>query len=107
MFILKSTHKLKMQELQSQLDELSVRFSYQQSAEQALRNNLYSQIEDLKRFAFPLKAEPTPEVYEADAVISNSQKPYTMTEEEQTRMLEGEREMDLLLSGNYDTDLLN
>lgn len=70
-------------------------------------SDLRDQIADLKRLVFIPKAEPVREALEADAIISASEKPIEMSEEERTKILEGERELDMLVSGNYDEGLLN
>ncbi len=108
MFVLKSTHDAKIKLLQDQLDLVATREAYQQSAEQALRNNLYAQIADLRSLVFVKVDKEAPrDAREADAVLSASEKSPDMSEEEMTRLIEGQREADLLISGNYDSDLLN
>lgn len=68
---------------------------------------LQKQIEDLKKLIFIPTRELPKDVLEADAIMNVSEKPVEMSEEERTKILESEREADLILTGNYDTDLLN
>lgn len=64
---------------------------------------LEGHIQDLRKLVFiSASTQPDPLVLEADNVISASEKPYEMSEEDQTRAIEGARELDLLMSGNYD-----
>lgn len=65
-----------------------------------------ARIDDLKRLVFVTESKTSPELLEVDAVISGSEKPVEMSEEERSQILQGERELDLLISGNYDVDLL-
>lgn len=69
---------------------------------------LESHISDLEKLVFPSNSQAivSKETSELDAVISASEKPFEVSEEEQTRILQGSREFDLILSGNYDQDLL-
>lgn len=69
---------------------------------------LTAQIEDLRKLVFPTqRQEETAEAREVDAVLSASEKAPEMSEAEISAILDGQREMDLLVSGNYDTDLLS
>ena len=64
-------------------------------------------ISDLKSLVFIPKTEAVPQVLEADSVLGGSEKPFAVSEEEHTRLMQGMREADLLISGNYDSDLIN
>ncbi len=68
---------------------------------------LKEQISDLRKLVFPtnVASEIPKEARELDAVISGSEKPPELSESELSKMLAGAREMDLIMSGNYDTDL--
>lgn len=70
--------------------------------------SLQTQIESLEKLVFPKNTsqEIPKEARELDAVISVSEKPPEMSEEDLNKILAGHREMDLLMSGNYDTDLM-
>lgn len=69
---------------------------------------LKNQIADLRKLVFPtVVATPSKEAMEFDSVMNVSEKPPEMSEAELTQILAGEREFDLLISGNYDQDLLN
>lgn len=69
---------------------------------------MFSQIEDLRSLVFPKMPKVVdPITYEADSVLSNSEKPLEQSESERNAYLAGERELDLLISGNYTDDLLN
>jgi hypothetical protein len=100
MFITKSRHTeiIKLLEL-SHAQQQSLYFN---QVEQ-----LKEQIADLKKLIFIPKTEPAREIRELDSVISGSEKPVEMSEAERNAILEGVREMDLIISGNYDTELFN
>lgn len=99
LFILKSTHNSAIAERELAYRDLL--FMHQERI-----NDLKAQIEDLKKLVFIPKYEPTHNDHEVDAVISGSDKPPEISEEEQSKLLEINREADLLVSGNYDEDLL-
>lgn len=65
-------------------------------------SELHDRLADYQRLIFVPKAEPVREVYETDAILSGSQKPLEMSEEEHNRVIQGNRELDLLTSGNYE-----
>lgn len=69
---------------------------------------LGSQVKDLHKLVFVPEVSKTPsiEVLEADAVLGVSEKAPEMSETELNAILDGHRELDLLVSGNYDVDLL-
>lgn len=71
-------------------------------------SSLESHISDLEKLVFPTNNSKniSKDAAEFDSVISVSEKPSDMSEEERTRLLEGSREFDMILSGNYDEDLL-
>jgi len=98
--MLRSTHLAAVKNLEDRLAD---------QARQALRFQelLQSQIEDLKRLVYVPTHTPSIEVLEADAVIGVSEKAPSMSEEELHKILRGERELDLMLSGNYDLDLVS
>lgn len=101
MIILKSRHK----ELVSTILESHKAEVYQLKAR---INDLKEQIKDLNKLVFPAPTSQTipKEAREFDAVISASEKSPEMSEEERNRILDGIREMDLIVSGNYDEGLL-
>lgn len=97
----------------AELDRLKSELSFIHSREVDLHRarilDLHNQISDLQKLVFPRNnsQEIPKQARELDSVISASEKSPEMSEEELNRILEGSREMDLLVSGNYDTDLLN
>lgn len=100
MFVRKSTHQTAVLHYEALMDVMRVGHLAEVRA-------LREQISDLKQLAFVPKNEPSLEAREADAILSASEKHPEMSEQDRNRMLEGDREMDLLLGGTYDEDLLN
>lgn len=101
MILLRSTHDKRVRELHAQYELVVGQY-------EARIADLKQQISDLQKLVFPKNDEKEPPllVLEADAVISASDKPSGISEEEHNRLLEESREADLLFSGNYDTDLV-
>jgi hypothetical protein len=98
------TLKAQNSQLQTQVASLNVEIGYQIM----FKDQLLEQIKDLRSVVYPPKAtELTPQTIEFDSVISASEKPSDISEEEQSAILAGIREQDLLLSGNYDLEMLN
>lgn len=95
MIMLRSTH----QEILKQAEAL--RLSEISQWESRI-SELHDRVSDLQRLVFIPKAEPVREVYEMDAVISGSEKPVEISEEQHHKVMQGMRELDLLTSGNYD-----
>lgn len=99
-FVLKRIHEAEVKRLEEQLFLLRSYFELQEKQYKA-------QIEDLRRLVFPAVSKaPDPIVLEADSVISGSEKPSDVSEEEQNKHFAQVREVDLLFSGNYSEDLL-
>jgi hypothetical protein len=107
MIMFKSTHRVEVRRLEEKLTlmELTAQM-FKEIAEERFKQ-YENQIGDLRTLIFVPKQEPVREVYEADAVISGSEKPLEQSEAERNAYLAGERELDLVLSGNYTEDLLN
>lgn len=100
MFILRSTHRALVKSLE---DRLFITTAFYESKERQYQD----QIKDLHKLVFPESAQtPNPMVMEADSVLSGSEKPVSVSEEEHNKVLEQAREIDLLFSGNYSEDLL-
>lgn len=108
MFILKSTHSAIVENLQKEISLLKF-FNENDAAAHDMRvQDLQSRIADLKQLVFPPRtADITREAREVDAVLSASEKAPELSESELNRILEGQREQDLIFSGNYDTDLVS
>src|SRR5271166_1783224 len=104
MFISRKAHLKEIEELVVHYDQL---LSLQQELQERRIHSLESHIDDLKKLIFVPQREPSREMLEIDSVMSVSEKPVEMSEEERSKILAGERELDMMLSGNYDTDLLN
>jgi len=103
-FVLKSTHEAKLRELDA---EWARRYDDSNLHYQARTALLHAQIQDLRSLVFVKVDKEAPrDAREADAVLSASEKSPDMSEEEMTKLIAGERELDLIMSGNYDTDLL-
>ena len=100
MFIWRKTHDRLMQDLRDRLSDSEASRAYERSLQE-------ERINDLRRLVFVPRSEPARESYEVDAVISCSEKPVEQSEAERNAFLTGERELDLLVSGNYSEDLLN
>lgn len=104
MFILKRTHIEKIRILESQVRSYeSVVSQYEDRI-----HDLKDQIQDLRQLVFP-KANSqsiSKDAREVDAVLSASEKPVELSEEQMNLILEGQRELDLITSGNYAEDLL-
>lgn len=89
---------------QARIAQLEAEIKYQDQLNAQYRD----QIEDLRSLVFPkVVTAPTAEAREFDAVISGSEKPPEVSEADQTAMLEGLRERDLILSGDHENELLN
>lgn len=100
MFVLKSTH----QELVKRLEESHMSEVYRLESR---ISDLKDQIKDLRALVFPAAPQAVePMVMEADSVITGSEKPFEISEEEHSKLLQLAREQDLLVSGNYDEDLI-
>lgn len=69
---------------------------------------LEARIQDLHSLVFPKNSsgEISNDQREVDSIISASEKPIEISEEEHNRLLEESREADLLFSGNYSEDLV-
>lgn len=104
MFVSRKYHEKALAELHKQYE---ARLDALNESHLSLLSSYKHQIEDLRKLVFPT---PLPtisrESLEADSVLSASEKSPEMSEEERTKILMGERELDLVLSGNYDSDLL-
>lgn len=75
----------------------------QHEGAQAIITLLSAQLENMGKLVFPTQTQTvTPEAREVDAVLSGSDKAPELSDAQQTAILEGQREFDLLLSGNYD-----
>lgn len=99
MFMLRKTHEAEVKRLDEQQLKTIELYEYRIA-------DLKGQIEDLKRLVFTPASKPEPLHLEADAVLSGSDKPVALSEEEHHKFLEQTREVDLLFSGNYSEDLL-
>lgn len=104
MFISKKTHLVELSKVEKEYIRL---LDMQKLGHESEVRALEARIEDLKQLVFIPKAEPHTITMEADAVISGSEKPTDISEAEQSALLAGARELDLLISGNYDNDLLD
>jgi hypothetical protein len=102
MFVTKRYHNSVIKHLEEKLELSKALCDFQE-------RQYMAQISDLRKLVFPQSApsEISKEAREFDAVISASEKPPEMSEAEMTKILAGAREIDLLISGNYDQDLLN
>lgn len=119
MFVTKKFHDAQVAFLTSQLEKITGLSLEQQ---EILRRGYHSRIEaleahisDLQRLVFPKNSSEvvSPQLLELDNAISVSEKPPEVSEKDHNRALEGEsdragalRELDLLVSGNYDLDLM-
>ncbi len=100
MFMLRSTHKAAM-------DLFEYMYEQQCAAHDLLIASKDAQIADLRTLVYVRPGvDPQPLHLEADSVISGSDKPIQISEEEHNRLLESSREADLLFSGNYEETLL-
>ncbi len=106
MFVRSKYHLAQLERLKS---ELSFVHSREVDLYRARILDLHNQIADLKELVFPQNnSQKIPDqARELDSGISASEKPPEMSEADLNKMLAGERELDLLVSGNYDMDLLN
>lgn len=100
MFVSKKFHESEVKRLQEAL-------ALRTEGYESLCRSYEARIEDLQKLVFVPKYDIQPEALEVDAVISGSEKPVEMSEADRTLMLQGAREMDMLISGNYDQDFLN
>ncbi len=107
MLVWKSGAKLAVRELQAEIDFLRCESEFQRNAHLEIVSVYEARIADLQKLVFIPRSAPTPEVLEADSVMNASEKPFKMSEEEFNKMMEGQREIDLLVSGNYDQDLVS
>lgn len=100
MFVLRSSYRLLEQrlDLQSRASAKCIDLLHDRI------NELTSQIKDLRQLVFPPQTQGkiSKEALEIDNVMSVSEKPPEMTEEERTALVEGARELDRIMSGNYD-----
>lgn len=106
MFVTKRHHNEVVKQLEARIEDLSCREVYRAKMYDGVVELLQGQISDLKKLIFIPKHETTREAYEVDGVISGSDKPAEVSEEEHNRLLELARESDLIISGNYAEDLL-
>lgn len=104
MLILKSSHTAKVQRLCFEIESLKHAYDQYVCYAESRIEDLKAQREDFRKLIFVPIRDSAPEAYEADAIISNSEKPVEMSEEERTRYMEGNAELDRLLSGNYDQE---
>ncbi len=100
MFISTSKHKSILARSEEHYREMQSRYV-------ELLNAKDDTINDLRKLVFPVTQAMQPEVLEADSVLSGSEKPYQISEEEHNKLLNEAREVDLLISGNYDEGLSN
>jgi hypothetical protein len=104
MFVLKSSHTAEVKRLCFEIESLKHAYDQYVAYAESRIEDLKAQREDFRKLIFVPAKEPSPEIYEADAIISNSEKPVEMSEQERTAYLEGNAELDRLLSGNYDQE---
>jgi len=106
MLVWKSHHRAVVTLLQEQLKANEMLYKECLSGYQGRCAQMADQIEDLRKLVFaPVVKEVPREAREADAVISVSEKPIDMQDEEFTKIMEGIREADLIFSGNYEEGL--
>ena len=107
MFVLKSKHQAVLANLESEFQAYKDLHTAQVYHSESRIADLKNQIQDLRSLVFVKVDKEAPrDAREADAVLSASEKSPDMSEEEMTKLIAGERELDLIMSGNYDTDLL-
>lgn len=106
MFITKSRHIAVVSRFEAANEILKRELSLVQSYLDYERELHKEQVQDLRKLVFPTAVETPPlQALEVDSILDGSPKPVTLTEAEFTRIREGEREQDLILSGNYSEDL--
>jgi hypothetical protein len=104
MFITKKTHIEAIEQLRSQYE---ARLDALDASYLSLLSSYKAQIEDLRKLVFPTHVQVmSKEAAQVDAVLSASEKSTEMSEEQMNKIIAGERELDLLMSGNYDSELL-
>lgn len=104
MFITRKRHLRELEELTRDYNNSLDRLQDNAARIKALE----SHVSDLRQLVFPrTNQEISKEEREVDAVLGGSDKASSMSEEELTKILAGQRELDLLISGNYSEDLLN
>lgn len=118
MFVSKKFHQAQVAFLTSQLEKIASMSSEHQSSLKDVYEsrilNLELQISKMEKLVFPsyIKETVHPTLHEFDSAIGVSEKPPEVSERDHNDAIEGRsegsgslRELDLILSGNYDLDL--